>query len=244
MPEGQLEALTGIHERRWWEPGFPVSQGATLAARKALETVQRPAARPGSADLRGRVPGAVRAGHGLPGGGGARRPARRGFRPEQRLPGRPQRHRRDRQPHRAGPGAGRHGRFLRDGPRDQRRHDRGHAADAQHGDVQDLGGHADGRVGGGGRGGDGRLVRQEPAAAAAGRHDAGGAAVLRPVPLGHRHHAQRRPAIHVHRLGVRAQVRRRAGPAHLGRLPAPRSAGPAKWWTRSSATRSAPATAT
>ncbi len=37
MPEGQLEALTGIHERRWWEPGYPVSQGATAAARKALE---------------------------------------------------------------------------------------------------------------------------------------------------------------------------------------------------------------
>ena len=36
MPEGQLEALTGIRERRWWEPGFPVSQGATMAARKAL----------------------------------------------------------------------------------------------------------------------------------------------------------------------------------------------------------------
>ena len=37
LPEGQLEALTGILERRWWEPGFPLSQGATLAARKALE---------------------------------------------------------------------------------------------------------------------------------------------------------------------------------------------------------------
>jgi 3-oxoacyl-[acyl-carrier-protein] synthase-3 len=37
MPEGQLEALTGISERRWWEPGFPVSQGAIAAARKALE---------------------------------------------------------------------------------------------------------------------------------------------------------------------------------------------------------------
>jgi 3-oxoacyl-[acyl-carrier-protein] synthase-3 len=37
MPEGQLEALTGIQERRWWEPGFSVSQGATLAGRKALE---------------------------------------------------------------------------------------------------------------------------------------------------------------------------------------------------------------
>src|SRR6516162_5977116 len=37
LPEGQLEALTGISERRWWEPGFSVSQGATAAARKALE---------------------------------------------------------------------------------------------------------------------------------------------------------------------------------------------------------------
>ena len=60
-------------------------------------------------------------------------------------------------------------------------------------DVQDLAGHADRRLGGGRRAGHGRLVRSEPAAAAAGRHDAGGAAVPRPVPLGHRDHAQRRP---------------------------------------------------
>jgi 3-oxoacyl-[acyl-carrier-protein] synthase-3 len=33
---GQLEALTGIRERRWWEPGFPLSKGATAAAKKAL----------------------------------------------------------------------------------------------------------------------------------------------------------------------------------------------------------------
>jgi 3-oxoacyl-[acyl-carrier-protein] synthase-3 len=37
MPEGQLESLTGIVERRWWEPGYTLSQGATAAARKALE---------------------------------------------------------------------------------------------------------------------------------------------------------------------------------------------------------------
>ncbi len=37
LADGQLEALTGIQERRWWEPGFPVSQGAAAAARKALE---------------------------------------------------------------------------------------------------------------------------------------------------------------------------------------------------------------
>ena len=27
MPEGQLEALTGIVERRWWEPGYPLVAG-------------------------------------------------------------------------------------------------------------------------------------------------------------------------------------------------------------------------
>jgi 3-oxoacyl-[acyl-carrier-protein] synthase-3 len=36
LPEGQLEALTGIAERRWWEPGYPLSAGAAAAARKAL----------------------------------------------------------------------------------------------------------------------------------------------------------------------------------------------------------------
>jgi 3-oxoacyl-[acyl-carrier-protein] synthase-3 len=36
IQEGQLEALTGIAERRWWEPGFALSKGAALAARKAL----------------------------------------------------------------------------------------------------------------------------------------------------------------------------------------------------------------
>lgn len=33
---GQLEAWTGIRERRWWEAGFPPSLGAAKAARKAL----------------------------------------------------------------------------------------------------------------------------------------------------------------------------------------------------------------
>jgi 3-oxoacyl-[acyl-carrier-protein] synthase-3 len=36
LPLGQIEALTGITERRWWESDFPLSQGATLAAKKAL----------------------------------------------------------------------------------------------------------------------------------------------------------------------------------------------------------------
>ena len=36
LPTGQLELLTGISERRWWEKGYPLSAGATAAARKAL----------------------------------------------------------------------------------------------------------------------------------------------------------------------------------------------------------------
>jgi 3-oxoacyl-[acyl-carrier-protein] synthase-3 len=38
MAPGQLELLTGISERRWWEPGFPISMGAAAAAKKALAT--------------------------------------------------------------------------------------------------------------------------------------------------------------------------------------------------------------
>ena len=33
---GQLEALTGIRERRYWDPGFRMSTGAIAAGRKAL----------------------------------------------------------------------------------------------------------------------------------------------------------------------------------------------------------------
>jgi len=36
LPMGQLELLTGITERRWWEPNTRLSQGATAAGRKAL----------------------------------------------------------------------------------------------------------------------------------------------------------------------------------------------------------------
>ena len=36
MPLGQLEALTGIRERRWWDAGFKLSEGASRAGRKAL----------------------------------------------------------------------------------------------------------------------------------------------------------------------------------------------------------------
>jgi 3-oxoacyl-[acyl-carrier-protein] synthase-3 len=36
MAPGQLELLTGISERRWWEPGYRLSDGAAAAGRKAL----------------------------------------------------------------------------------------------------------------------------------------------------------------------------------------------------------------
>ncbi|MFO0908177.1 MAG: 3-oxoacyl-ACP synthase III [Isosphaeraceae bacterium] len=36
LHEGQLEAITGISERRWWDPGYPLSEGAAAAARHAL----------------------------------------------------------------------------------------------------------------------------------------------------------------------------------------------------------------
>ena len=36
IAEGQLEALTGIIERRWWEEGYELSTGAIAAAKKTL----------------------------------------------------------------------------------------------------------------------------------------------------------------------------------------------------------------
>lgn len=36
VPEGSLESLTGIAERRWWEPSHSLSRNAAAAARKAL----------------------------------------------------------------------------------------------------------------------------------------------------------------------------------------------------------------
>ncbi len=36
LPQGQLEALTGIRERRFWAPGTLPSEAATLAARKVI----------------------------------------------------------------------------------------------------------------------------------------------------------------------------------------------------------------
>jgi 3-oxoacyl-[acyl-carrier-protein] synthase-3 len=37
LPSGQLEALTGVIERRWWEEGYRLSDGAVAAARRALD---------------------------------------------------------------------------------------------------------------------------------------------------------------------------------------------------------------
>lgn len=35
--KGQLEALTGIHERRFWDPGFTMHEGAIRAGQKAID---------------------------------------------------------------------------------------------------------------------------------------------------------------------------------------------------------------
>ena len=43
MTPGQLQALTGIRERRWWHPQTPLSQGAAAAGRKALAAAGVPA---------------------------------------------------------------------------------------------------------------------------------------------------------------------------------------------------------
>src|SRR6478609_5239258 len=44
MSPGQLELLTGINERRWWEPGYPLSLGAAAAGKKALAAADLTAA--------------------------------------------------------------------------------------------------------------------------------------------------------------------------------------------------------
>src|SRR3954470_2472782 len=36
LPQGQLEAMTGIHERRWWHADHRITDGAVTAARNAL----------------------------------------------------------------------------------------------------------------------------------------------------------------------------------------------------------------
>jgi acyl-CoA:acyl-CoA alkyltransferase len=43
VPEGSLASLTGIVERRWWDPDHSLSQNAATAARKALARADLPA---------------------------------------------------------------------------------------------------------------------------------------------------------------------------------------------------------
>ena len=43
IPEGQLAYLTGIRERRWWQPGPPLARLAATAAEHALEAAGVPA---------------------------------------------------------------------------------------------------------------------------------------------------------------------------------------------------------
>jgi acyl-CoA:acyl-CoA alkyltransferase len=48
VPKGEIERLTGIAERRWWDEGYSLSKGAAEAARKALASSQVP---PGEIDI-------------------------------------------------------------------------------------------------------------------------------------------------------------------------------------------------
>ncbi len=43
LPQGQLEALTGIRERRWWNQGVRLPEAAARAGKKALEKAGVPA---------------------------------------------------------------------------------------------------------------------------------------------------------------------------------------------------------
>lgn len=43
LQPGHLETLTGVQERRWWEENFPLSEGARLAAWRALNQADVPA---------------------------------------------------------------------------------------------------------------------------------------------------------------------------------------------------------
>jgi 3-oxoacyl-[acyl-carrier-protein] synthase-3 len=47
LQRGQLEAWTGITERRWWQPGYALSNGALAAARKAMRKTSVPASEVG-----------------------------------------------------------------------------------------------------------------------------------------------------------------------------------------------------
>ncbi len=57
LQPGQLEAWTGISERRWWQPGFQLSAGAIAAGRKALRQGIRGTGGYWRADLCGGLPG-------------------------------------------------------------------------------------------------------------------------------------------------------------------------------------------
>ena len=122
LQKGQLEAITGIRERRFWDPGFPMHAGAARAGRKALEAAgidrRRTSAcwstAASAATTWSRPPPAR-----WP-TGSAWSAATPDLRRLQRLPRGPQRHGAGRQRHRTGPDPGRPGGFLRVGPPDRR----------------------------------------------------------------------------------------------------------------------------
>ena len=143
---GQLQALTGIRERRWWEPGYPLSQGAVAAGKKALAAAGVSPADIGVLIYAGvcreqfepATACRVAAGLGISGDTTV-------FDISNACLGRPQRHHRRGQPDRARPDQGRPGGLLRERPRDQRHHDRPDARGTARWTLRRLAGHPDRR---------------------------------------------------------------------------------------------------
>ena len=69
LKKGQIEAMTGIYERRWWNPDFSMGEGAIQAGKKALaKAFNTTGITPkdiGMLVYGGGLPGPTRTGHGL-----------------------------------------------------------------------------------------------------------------------------------------------------------------------------------
>ena len=178
LSEGQLEALTGIAERRWWEEGHRLSDGAIAAARRALAASD---VRPDQLDAV--IYGAVCREYFEP-ATACRVASALGVGPEAAvydvsnaclgvLNGIVEVANRIE----AGPGPRRAGRGVRGVARDQRDRDRAIAREADDGLLQAVAGDPDRRFGRRGRAPDRRLVRDAPRAEARRRRLADGPAV-------------------------------------------------------------------
>ena len=186
MAPGQLELLTGINERRWWEPGYPLSHGAAAAAKKALAAADLTAEDidvliyAGVCREQFEPATACAVAHEL-----EDQPGRRIYDLVERLPRRAQRHRRHRQPHRtrARPRPGWSSPPRRPA-RSTRTSSTGWCAPKSVELFRESRGDAHRRVRGGRGAGDGEELSREKRRQADRRRDAERPAAPRPVPVG------------------------------------------------------------